>query len=304
MAELQLLGIGERPTGESFKVVGPPQVDAHWQAQPPKTKAELDKFLAQMEQQGTHLTFTGNAFMLYWTPYHEWPFRPAWCVRDVETIQVNYQALIRRWGLRPIFEGIIPAMHLVDCPLIFVDVETSGLRANQTKNNVPADRIIESAIHRIEPDGHEETFDTLVNPGRKITNSQFHKIDDKMVKNAPTFDKIAAKVFQMVSDGVFISHNTNNLDMSFIKAELSYADIAWMPAAQLNTCRMAQFLYPSAPNHKLQGLAEHLGLPVKTAHRADSDVATMRALWAKLLEQAQRQFPMTETLGEYLQLQG
>jgi DNA polymerase-3 subunit epsilon len=65
-------------------------------------------------------------------------------------------------------------------PLAFFDLETTG-------TDVAADRIVEMAVLKLLPDGTEQTFHTLVNPGIPIpaAATDAHDICDGDVKGKP-----------------------------------------------------------------------------------------------------------------------
>ena len=73
--------------------------------------------------------------------------------------------------------------HLpLDRPLACFDLETTG-------TDIGEDRIVQIAVIRVEPDGAEQSFVSLVNPGRSIpaAASAVHGIQDDDVREAPSF---------------------------------------------------------------------------------------------------------------------
>src|SRR5664279_2361925 len=71
-------------------------------------------------------------------------------------------------------------------PLAFFDLETTGV-------DVATDRIVELAVLKLLPDGTEQTFHTLINPGVPIpaSASEIHGIHDEDVRDKPEFRQIA-----------------------------------------------------------------------------------------------------------------
>jgi DNA polymerase-3 subunit epsilon len=47
-----------------------------------------------------------------------------------------------------------------------------------------------------------------------------------MVSDAPIFDTISDKVFELLSDRIFVAHNVN-FDYSFVRHELERAGLKW-----------------------------------------------------------------------------
>lgn len=70
-----------------------------------------------------------------------------------------------------------------------VDVETTGLFPGRH------DRIAEIAIVQVDSDGQiEDTWATLINPGRDLGPQQIHGISASDARHAPTFNDIASLV--------------------------------------------------------------------------------------------------------------
>lgn len=74
-------------------------------------------------------------------------------------------------------------------PLAFFDLETTGI-------NISHDRIVEISILKVQPNGTEEKFTKLVNPGKPIPTetSLIHGIYDDDVKDAPAFKDLAKTI--------------------------------------------------------------------------------------------------------------
>ena len=90
-----------------------------------------------------------------------------------------------------------------------VDIETTGSYAS-------ANGITEVAIYVYDGKKIVDQFETLINPGQPIPRyiQSFTGITDEMVANAPEFEKVADKIFQLLNENVFIAHNVN-FDYSF-----------------------------------------------------------------------------------------
>src|SRR5690554_6772977 len=114
-----------------------------------------------------------------------------------------------------------------------VDIETTG-------GNAGGSRITEIAI--IIHDGTDiiEHWETLVNPQKEIPLPIFALtgITNEMVQDAPVFDDISEKVFQMLSGRIFVAHNVN-FDYSFVRHQLEESGFKWT-ARKLCTVRAAR----------------------------------------------------------------
>src|SRR5258708_1481181 len=120
-------------------------------------------------------------------------------------------------------------------------------------------------------------WSSLVNPERAIPReaSAVHDIVDEMVKDAPKIGELSGKInFVHGKDGppdYWCAHH-NRFDMQFINPP---------GAVWLDTYRIALWLWPSAPEHKLATLRYWLNLKLGldlTVHK-DSVIRSHRALW-------------------------
>jgi DNA polymerase-3 subunit epsilon len=73
-----------------------------------------------------------------------------------------------------------------------------------------------------------DRWETLVNPEKEIPAAIFALtgITNEMVSDAPIFDTISDKVFELLSDRIFVAHNVN-FDYSFVRHELERAGLKW-----------------------------------------------------------------------------
>lgn len=158
-----------------------------------------------------------------------------------------------------------------------VDIETTG-------GNASGSRITEIAI--IIHDGKDsiERWESLVNPQKDIPTAIFALtgIDNEMVKNAPVFDDISQKVFEMLSDRIFVAHNVN-FDYSFVRHELEKAGFKWT-ARKLCTVRAARKIKPGFNSYSLGRLCNAMGIPLENRHRAGGDADATAILFSQLLE--------------------
>jgi len=100
-------------------------------------------------------------------------------------------------------------------PLAIFDLEATGL-------NIAKERIVEIAILKINPDGSEERFKSLVNPEILITEevTKIHGISNEDVKDAPTFKDITPKIIQFIGDADLAGYNSNKFDIPLLAEEL------------------------------------------------------------------------------------
>lgn len=158
-----------------------------------------------------------------------------------------------------------------------VDIETTG-------GNATHSRITEIAI--IIHDGEKviDRWESLVNPQKHIPQAIFALtgITNEMVENAPVFDFISDKVFEMLSDRIFVAHNVN-FDYSFVRHELEVAGLKWS-AKKLCTVRASRKIKPGLPSYSLGKLCKSLGISLENAHRAAGDANATTILLSRLLD--------------------
>ena len=175
-----------------------------------------------------------------------------------------------------------PDLILADCPLAFVDVETTGASTSL------GDRVVEIGLVRVEHGRIVHTQQQLLDPRRGMTSgaSRVTGITSSMLIGAPLFEH-AWPGFQSAMRGcVLVGHNVT-FDMSFLDRECralqtTLRDELACPVV-LDTCRLARKLLGRGGNG-LQRLAERFGINKPGAHRALADCLTTAALFEILIE--------------------
>ncbi|MCM3709751.1 ATP-dependent DNA helicase DinG [Sporosarcina luteola] len=147
-----------------------------------------------------------------------------------------------------------------------VDLETTGHSPSR------GDRIIQIAIVFIENGTITRQYARFVNPEREIPPfiQQLTAITDKEVLSAPSFEKIAQEVSDMLQGTVFVAHNTD-FDLSFLQSEFKRCNVAGWSGKKIDTVELSKILFPSSSSYRLQDLAEDLDIELPAAHRADDD---------------------------------
>lgn len=103
--------------------------------------------------------------------------------------------------------------------LICFDIESTGL-------SVKNDRIVQLAIIKIFADERDNLVKTrLINPVIPIPKeaSDVHHITDDMVKDQPTFDRVAKSLFDLIGDSDFCTFNGNRFDIPMLMEEFARA---------------------------------------------------------------------------------
>lgn len=169
--------------------------------------------------------------------------------------------------------GIELQQPITDVPLLFFDVETTGLEIQA------GHRICEVAILRWEHDQEVGRINTLINPERELDPqaAQINGLQLADLNNAPLFTDIAPQIVQLSQNAVRIAHNLP-FDESFLNMELCRAGYPPFTGPALDTLELARHLGIRRGSLSLATLAATFGLPTPT-HRAMDDVLTLRALF-------------------------
>lgn len=158
-----------------------------------------------------------------------------------------------------------------------VDIETTGGFASG--NGITEISIL---VH----DGSKviDSFETLINPEQDIPFyiQTLTGISNEMVSHAPLFGEVAAKIYELLHDKIFVAHNVN-FDFSFVKHQLAAAGFN-LNCKKICTVRMSRKVIPGHASYSLGKLCAALGIPLNDRHRAGGDAAATALLLTLLLE--------------------
>ena len=156
---------------------------------------------------------------------------------------------------------------------IACDLETTGMQSDQ-------DQIIEVAMVRVVDGKATETFNSLVNPGRRIPLKikRLTGIDDDRLAAAPTLPQILPEIHSFMRPVPLVGHNIE-FDRSFLAANLGTLPFTGC----LDTLELARIVLSATPGHSLANLVRHLELPMREQHRALDDALSTIDLFNFLL---------------------
>lgn len=151
-----------------------------------------------------------------------------------------------------------------------LDIETSGGKPKES-------RIIEIAI--IIHDGEKviDTYETLINPEKKIDwfVQKLTGIKDKDVVDSPVFSDVADKILNILKDRVFVAHNIS-FDYPIVRNEFNRLGID-IRLPHMCTIEASRVLLPGLESYGLKNLTKHLEIDLDNHHRAmDDTLATVR----------------------------
>ncbi len=178
--------------------------------------------------------------------------------------------------------SLLPPQPLNAMSWVVVDVETTG-------GSPPSDRITEIAAVVVREGKIAEVFESLVNPQRPIPSfvSRLTNITWGMVKNAPTFARVAEDVMKALEGNVFVAHNAA-FDWKFVSHEITRATGNRLVGQRLCTVKLARGLLPGLPRRSLDYLANYYGVEINGRHRAGGDAIATAHCLIRMLKDAER----------------
>jgi DNA polymerase-3 subunit epsilon len=187
---------------------------------------------------------------------------------------------------------------LKDLSYVVVDTETTGGRAWSS------DRITEIAAVVVRNGEIVEMWETLVNPQRSIPYfvTQLTNITWDMVKDAPTFHRIAPDLIRVLEGNVFVAHNAM-FDWRFVTSELSRSTGQRLRGRRLCTVKMARKVLPQLQRRSLDYIARYYGVEIRGRHRAGGDaLATAKCLIRMLSDLSDRGCSTWRDLDDLLRM--
>lgn len=170
-----------------------------------------------------------------------------------------------------------------------VDVETTGLDPKE-------DKITEIGAIRVEGGRIADTFHTLVNPGRRLTEriTELTGLTDGALKDAPFIQDIIGNFVEFETTGCLLGHSIL-FDYSFLKrAAVNEGKV--FEKKGIDTLAISRKYLQELESRSLPYLSGHFGI-IHEAHRALSDVEATWELY-KILEE---KFGQEEDASRYFE---
>lgn len=159
---------------------------------------------------------------------------------------------------------------------VIVDIEATG--GSPSKN-----RIIEIAIFRHDGEKVVDSFNTLINPQKRIPPfiTKLTGISNQMVSNAPTFAQVANEIDAICKDAIFVAHNVQ-FDYSNVRAAFRRLGRQFQRET-LCTVSLSRKIIPNHESYNLGKLCRSLGIINDARHRATGDAKATVALLEYLM---------------------
>lgn len=159
------------------------------------------------------------------------------------------------------------------------DTETTGLEPSSGDEiiQIGATRIVNGRLLK------GEVFDQLVDPRRPIgaASTQVHGITRDMLAGQPTIDRVLPEFHKFCEETVLVAHNAA-FDMRFLQMKEQATGVAFRQPV-LDTLLLSALLHPNQESHRLEGIAERLGVNIVGRHTALGDAMVTGEVFLKMV---------------------
>jgi DNA polymerase-3 subunit epsilon len=204
--------------------------------------------------------------------------------------ELDHNNLPARQGSRPeyydfdLFSWSAASHELADQPLSVLsytvfDTETTGLEpsAGDEIIQIGAARIVNRRLLS------QECFDQLVDPCRTLSKEsiRIHGITPDLLLGQPTIDTVLPSFHAFCADTVLVAHNAA-FDMRFLQLKEERLGVRFEQPV-LDTFLLSAVLHPNQESHRLEAIAERLGVSVLGRHTALGDAMVTGEIFLKML---------------------
>nr|WP_130430866.1 exonuclease domain-containing protein [Rivibacter subsaxonicus] len=169
--------------------------------------------------------------------------------------------------------------RLADLAFTVFDTETTGLEpsAGDEIIQIGATRIVGGKLRR------HECFEQLVDPRREIPAASIpiHGIRPEMVAGQPGIELVLPAFHAFARDTVLVAHNAA-FDMRFLQLKEASTGVVFEQPV-LDTLLLSAVLHPQQESHRLEAIAERLGVTVLGRHTALGDAMVTAEVFVRLV---------------------
>jgi len=172
------------------------------------------------------------------------------------------------------------------------DTETTGLKPSEGDEivSVGAVRIVNGRLLE------HEVFEQLVDPRRAMSKeaSRITGIDAAMLESQPTIDRVLPAFGQFCEDTVLVAHNAA-FDMRFLRLKEETTGTRFAQPV-LDTLLLSAVIHPDLESHRLEAIAERMGVNPIGRHTALGDAIMTAEVFLRMIPLLAEQG--IRTLGE------
>jgi DNA polymerase III subunit epsilon len=159
------------------------------------------------------------------------------------------------------------------------DTETTGLdpRGGDEIISIGAIRAVNGRLL------HTETINQLVNPSRPIPaeSIKYHDIDDGMLEEKPTIEKVLPFFHRFAQNTVLVGHNAA-FDMRMLQMKEKSTGISFINPV-LDTMLLSAILHPAHNDHTLDTISKRFGVTIIKRHDALGDAIATGEVFLKMI---------------------
>jgi DNA polymerase-3 subunit epsilon len=173
----------------------------------------------------------------------------------------------------------VDARLLSELAYTVFDTETTGLEpsAGDEIISIGAVRIVNGRLLR------HEVFEQLIDPRRPIKSAStaIHGITPEMLNGQPSIDRVLPVFREFTEDTVLVAHNAA-FDMRFLQLKEEATGVRFTQPV-LDTLLLSEVLHANQELHRLEAIAERLGINVVGRHTALGDAIVTAEVLLKIL---------------------
>jgi DNA polymerase III subunit epsilon len=159
------------------------------------------------------------------------------------------------------------------------DTETTGLQPSEGDEiiQIGAVRIVNGRLLR------HENIDQIIDPQRPLRPEgiPIHGITEEMVRGQPTIATILPQFHGFCEGTVLVAHNAA-FDMRFLQLKEDKLGIRFTQPV-LDTLLLSAVIHPNQESHKLEAIAERLGITIIGRHTALGDAIVTAEVFLRML---------------------
>lgn len=176
------------------------------------------------------------------------------------------------------------SLELDERPLVALaytvfDTETTGLNPSSGDEiiSIGAVRIVNGRLLR------HEAFDQLIDPRRPLPRESvaIHGIEPAMLKGQPAIEEVLPLFHRFCEDTVLVAHNAA-FDLRFLQIKEASTGIKFTQPV-LDTLLLSAFLHPNQEAHRLEDIAQRLGVSIIGRHTALGDAIVTGEVFLKMI---------------------
>ena len=168
---------------------------------------------------------------------------------------------------------------LTELTFTIFDTETTGLNPSEGDEiiQIGATRIVNGKLRR------SESFEQLVDPCRRLApeSAQIHGITAEMLVGQPKIGEVLPAFHAFAADTVLVAHNAA-FDMRFLQLKEAATGLKFDQPV-LDTLLLSAVIHPNQESHRLEAIAERMGVHIIGRHTALGDAIVTGEVFLKII---------------------